>query len=169
MQSAQTKIFQSFDASNYRVAIIRACFNTDITQKMTESAVSTLDQYRVVSDKVKHFEVPGCVEIPLIASALAKTKKFDAIVVIGCVIKGDTPHFDYVCKIVSEGVLRVSLDNNLPIGFGIITVNTLAQAQDRISMGRDAAVAALHSSRIIKNPESTDYLDYDESDLINVI
>jgi 6,7-dimethyl-8-ribityllumazine synthase len=149
MQNAITKKFEVFDASDYNVAIVRACFNDEITSKMQDNAISTLHQYKVSNDNISLFEVPGCVEIPVILKALAETEDFDAIVALGCVIRGDTPHFDYVCKMVSEGVLKVSLDHTLPIGFGIATVNNLEQAIAREDIGADATVAALQSAKII--------------------
>jgi 6,7-dimethyl-8-ribityllumazine synthase len=149
MTNANIKKFEVFDASEYRVAIIRACYNDDITQKMTDESVSTLHEYGVLDEQISLFEVPGCVEIPVIADALAQTDDYDAIIAIGCVIKGETPHFDFVCKLVTEGVLRISLDHTIPIGFGVITVNTADQANNRIYMGKDATIAALQSAKII--------------------
>ena len=149
MQNANSKKFDPFDASEYNVAIVRACFNDHITGKMLQSSLETLHEYKVSDDNISLFEVPGCVEIPVILKALADTDDFDAVIALGCVIKGETPHFDYVCKMVSEGVLRVSLDHTLPVGFGIATVNTEEQAKARESLGRDATVAALQSAKLI--------------------
>jgi 6,7-dimethyl-8-ribityllumazine synthase len=81
--------------------------------------------------------------VPFALQKLAKTRQFDCLVALGCVIKGETPHFDYVCKMVQEGILKVSLDEHIPVGFGVITVLTMEQAKARTALGAQAASAAL--------------------------
>ncbi len=137
-----------FDGKKLRVGIVAAHFNQDITEKLLESTQATLVKYSVTDKNTTIISVPGSVEIPYALQALAKTKKYDCLVALGCVIQGDTPHFTYVCKMVQEGVLRVMLDYHIPIGFGVITANTKAQAEARTNSGAGATIAALELTRI---------------------
>lgn len=162
MQNSNTKQFEIFNASEYKVGIVRACFNDDITSEMLKSALTALAEYQVVKENIIVHEVPGCVEIPAVLKAMASTYSYDALIVLGAVIKGETPHFDYVCKMVSEGVLHVSLQNIIPVGFGIATVNSYEQAKARTRLGRDAVVAAIESAKIIKSEEVL--MDYTEDE-----
>ena len=133
----------TLDAHGIKVGIVVARFNTDITEGLLSSAMSKLYECKVEEENVAVRRVAGCVEIPYALQKLALTKRYDCLIALGCVVKGETPHFDYVCKMVQEGVLRVSLDQQIPIGFGIITTNNQAQAEARKNLGNDAAVAAL--------------------------
>ena len=133
----------TLDAHGIKVGIVVARFNTDITEGLLSSAMSKLYECKVEEENVSVRRVAGCVEIPYALQKLALTKRYDCLIALGCVVKGETPHFDYVCKMVQEGVLRVSLDQQIPIGFGIITVNNQAQAEARKNLGSDAAGAAL--------------------------
>ncbi len=142
--------FTPFDASKYKVAIVNAQFNTEIVNQLTENALEKLKQYQVPEDNIKIFSVPGCVEIPLLLEKAAQTKKYDCLIAIGVVIQGDTPHFEYVCKIASEGIQQVTLTHTIPVGFGILTLNNQAQATERIRAGGDAVEAALQSAKLIK-------------------
>lgn len=137
----KTKI--EIDGKKLRVGIVRARFNEHITAKMLAATVERLNEHGVLPKNIKVVTVAGSMEIPFALQKLAITKKYDCLVAVGCVIKGETPHFDYVCKMAQEGVLRVSLDNRLPIGFGITTVHNEAQAIARVALGADAATAAL--------------------------
>ncbi len=131
------------NAPNLKVGIVVARFNNDITNGLLDSALSALKKFKVKDQNIKILEVAGCVEIPFALQILAKTKKYDCLVALGCVIRGETPHFDYVCKMVQEGTLRVSLDFQIPIGFGVITVNNLKQANARHHLGAEATSAAV--------------------------
>lgn len=133
----------NLDGRGIKVGIVVARFNTEITEGLLESAMSKLYECKVEETNIKIIRVPGCVEIPFALQKLVLTKKYDCLVALGCVIRGETPHFDYVCKMVQEGVLRVSLEYQLPIGFGVITVNNQGQAAARKNLGSDAAAAAL--------------------------
>ena len=87
--------------------------------------------------------VAGSVELPFALNKLALSKKYDFLVALGCVVKGETPHFDYVCKMAQEGILEVMLEENIPVGFGVLTVNNIRQARARIHVGAESALAAL--------------------------
>ncbi|MBI4049914.1 MAG: 6,7-dimethyl-8-ribityllumazine synthase [Candidatus Doudnabacteria bacterium] len=149
---AQTVIkgnFERFDASEFKVGLVAAQFNKDITEGLLESAIGILDQYAVPKSSIAIYRVAGSIEIPVILQSLAKTKQYDCLLAIGAVIRGQTPHFDYVAKIVSEGVLRVMLDNSIPVGFGVLTCDNHEQARARIHVGGEAAEAALQSAKLI--------------------
>jgi len=125
-------------------------FNEDITKKLLDAAKTALQESGIKETDITVLEVPGAVEIPYALQELARTKKYTVLIAIGCVIQGDTPHFDYVCKMAQEGTLRVSLDHHIPIGFGVLTVNTEKQARARIHVGAEAAMAALELANLKK-------------------
>ncbi len=149
MQKSETANFEIFDASSYRVGVVVSQFNADITEKLLENCLKALKKYGVRDKNISVVRVAGAVEIPLLLQTLAKTKKYRCLVALATVIRGDTPHFEYVCKIVSEGVLRVSLDLHIPVGFGVLTCNTKKQAIARLKSAEGWAQAALHSARAI--------------------
>lgn len=133
----------SVSALGKKVGVVTSRFNQEITQALLAEAKSELLKAGVKSEDCKFVSVAGAMEIPFALKKLALSEKFDCLVAIGCVIKGETPHFDYVCKMAQEGVLKVSLDHAIPVGFGVITVNTLEQARARLHVGGEAALAAL--------------------------
>lgn len=142
MQNAHRPLV-TIDAHGIKVGIVVARFNDEITDGLLESAMSKLYECKVEEENIAVRRVPGCVEIPFALQKLALTKRYDCLIALGCVVKGETPHFDYVCKMAQEGVLRISLDHQIPIGFGIITANNQGQAIARKNLGSDAAAAAL--------------------------
>jgi 6,7-dimethyl-8-ribityllumazine synthase len=109
-----------FDGSAKRVGIVVARFNQAITDALLASAKSYLADCGVPESSIAIISVAGCGEVPFALQKLAKTKQFDCLVALGCVIRGETPHFDYVCKMVQEGVLQVSLDESIPVGFAAV-------------------------------------------------
>jgi 6,7-dimethyl-8-ribityllumazine synthase len=139
----KNKQYEYLDGKKLKVAIVVARFNGEITENLLASAMENLDKSKVNPKNIKIVQVAGAVEIPFALHKLAKTKKYDFLVALGCVIRGDTPHFDYVCKMAQEGVLKVMLEDNIPVGFGILSVNNLKQAEDRFHVGGEAAIAAL--------------------------
>jgi 6,7-dimethyl-8-ribityllumazine synthase len=155
MQQSTKSTIKTFDASSIKVGFVIAQFNSDITEAMLKNALAKCKEYNIPDKNIKISRVPGAVEIPLILQTMCQVNledaeydrepSFDFLVAIGCVIKGDTPHFDYVCKYACEGIMKVSLENTTPIGFGIITVNNHEQAKDRINCGSGALEAALIS------------------------
>ena len=142
--------FEKFNASDYRVAVVVSQFNGSISEDLLNDVLKMLNIYNLPENLIKIYRVAGCVEIPVILAKLAENKKYDCLVVIGAVIRGETSHFDYVAKIISEGVLKVMLDFGIPVGFGILTTDNIKQAQERASAGGAAAEAALHNARLLK-------------------
>ena len=114
-----------------QVGIIGGRFNEFITSKLIAGAKDALIRHGVKEENIDLAWVPGAFEIPLVAQKMAKTKKYDAIITLGAVIRGATPHFDYVCSEVSKGVATVSLQNEMPVIFGVLTVNSIEEAIER--------------------------------------
>ena len=138
----------SIDATGFKVAVAVSRFNESVTKKLLESTLETLKSSGVILEDIRIVEVAGAVELPYALHVLAQTKKYNCLIALGCVIRGETPHFDYVCKMAQEGVLRVSLDQSIPIGFGVLTVHNQDQAKARIHVGAEAALAALELAKI---------------------
>lgn len=131
-----------------RIAIIVSRFNEFVNRMMLDSAVATLLECGVSEDNVTVVWVPGAVEIPIAAQKVAATHRYDAIIAIGCVIQGGTPHFEYVCQAVNTGVGRVALDAGVPVIFGVLTTDSTEQALERADVsqgnkGREFALGAL--------------------------
>ena len=139
-----------FDASTYRVGIVTGQFNTEACESLVASAQEKLAQYHVPDDSIDVFRVSGSAELPTVLKHLATTKKYDALVAIGVIIRGATVHFDYVAKLATEGTLKVQMDYGIPIGFGVLMLEKHDQLPDRIRVGGDAVEAALQSAKIIK-------------------
>ena len=138
-----------------KFGIVVSRFNDFITNKLLEGAQDALLRHGVRQEDIDIARVPGAFEIPLIAQRLAQTKKYDAIICLGAVIRGGTPHFEYVASEVSKGIARVGLDTGLPVSFGIITADTLEQAIERAgtkqgNKGFDAAVSAIEMASLLK-------------------
>jgi 6,7-dimethyl-8-ribityllumazine synthase len=139
------------DARGLRFAIVVARFNSNITDKLLEGAREGLT--KALASDIAVFYVPGAFELPLAAQKLAKS--YDAIVALGAVIRGDTPHFDYVCDAAARGLLQVSLESGTPVSFGVLTTDTQAQAEARAggehgNKGYDAAMTAVEMARFGK-------------------
>lgn len=144
----KNKKYKYLDGSKLKAGIVVARWNGEITDKLLESALEALEKSKVNSKNIKVVSVAGAVEIPFALHKLAKSKKYDFLISIACVIRGDTPHFDYVCKMVQEGVLKIMIGDNIPVGFGVLTMNNLEQAKERIHVGEEAVLAALDLSLI---------------------
>jgi 6,7-dimethyl-8-ribityllumazine synthase len=117
--------------SGFNIAIVISRFNEGITQKLYDGAVERLKELHFKPEQITFVWVPGAVEVPLAAQRLAKTKQFEAIICYGAVIMGETKHFEYVCQQVSQGCQQVALTHNIPVIFGILTVETEEQAHER--------------------------------------
>jgi 6,7-dimethyl-8-ribityllumazine synthase len=138
-----------------KIGIVAARFNEFITNKLVGGAHDALTRHEVNSDDITVAWCPGAFEIPLIAKKLADSKKYDAILTLGAVIKGSTPHFDYVCAEVSKGVATVGLASEIPVIFGVLTTNSIEEAIERAgtkvgNKGFDAAVSALEMVNLLK-------------------
>ncbi len=141
---------------NLKIAIVAARFNEFITSKLIGGAEDILKRHEVEEKNISLVWVPGAFEIPLIAKKLANSKKYDAVITLGAVIKGSTPHFDYVCSEVSKGVASVSLESEIPVIFGVLTTNSIEEAIERAgtkagNKGADAALVAIEMISLIKN------------------
>ncbi|WP_306489637.1 6,7-dimethyl-8-ribityllumazine synthase [Anaerococcus octavius] len=136
-----------------KYAVVVARFNHFITDRLVEGCLDTLKRHGVKDEEIEIIRVPGAFEIPLAAQKASK-KDYDAIITLGAVIRGDTPHFDYVCAEVSKGVANVSLNTGKPIIFGVITTDTIDQAIQRAGIksgnkGSDAALSAIEMANLI--------------------
>ena len=136
-----------------KYAVVVARFNHFITDRLVEGCLDTLKRHGVKDEEIEIIRVPGAFEIPLAAQKASK-KDYDAIITLGAVIRGDTPHFDYVCAEVSMGVANVSLNTGKPIIFGVITTDTIDQAIQRAGVksgnkGSDAALSAIEMANLI--------------------
>lgn len=151
MQKAQQANFTLFDAHDWRIGIVVAQFNKHITTQLEGSALQRAASYQIDAANIDSFAVAGAVEIPLVLQRLAVNKRYNALLAIGCVINGETPHFEYVCRLVTDGILHVQLEHNTPIGFGVLTCNNEAQAQARASLGGEHLDAVLQQARLLQN------------------
>lgn len=150
MQKAKQAEYKPFDASLWKLGLVVAQFNKPITEQLQNSALDRAKEYKIPNSNITVLEVAGAIEIPLVLQRMAKSGDYDALLAIGCVIQGATPHFDYVCKFVTDGVLRVQLDYSMPIGFGILTCNDEAEAQARAQLGSEHLDAVLHQVKELR-------------------
>jgi 6,7-dimethyl-8-ribityllumazine synthase len=125
------------------VAIVVAKFNGEITTKLLESALDELETIGVRREQITVVPVPGAFELPLAAMALAKTRRYVCVVALGCVIRGETPHFEYVAGEAASGLQLAALETGIPVAFGVLTCDTLEQAEARVGKGADAVRTAL--------------------------
>lgn len=142
-------------AAGCRFAVVVSRFNEDVTAGLLQGALDTLAQAEVSTDDITIVRVPGAFEIPLAAMRLAETGQFDAIVTIGCLIKGDTMHFEYIASACSQGIVQASTATGVPIAFGVLTTLTDAQAEARSvpgpeNKGREAALAAIEMATLFR-------------------
>lgn len=143
-------------AGGLRFAIIVSRFNSFITDRLLGGAVDALERMGASSDSIDVVKVPGSMEIPVVANELGENGSYDAIICLGAVIRGDTPHFDYVSAESAKGVASASLETGVPTIYGILTCNTLEQAIDRAgakggNKGFDAAMTAIEMANLLKD------------------
>ena len=139
-----------------KFGLVASRFNEFITKKLLEGAQDALLRHGVNKEDIEITLVPGSFEIPLIAQKLAQTKRYDAVICLGAVIRGGTPHFDYIAAEVTKGIAKVGLDTGLPVIYGVITADTLEQAIERAgtkagNRGFAAAVDAIEMASLLKN------------------
>jgi 6,7-dimethyl-8-ribityllumazine synthase len=142
-------------AQGLKFGIIAARFNDFITGRLVEGALDGLQRHGANEDDIEIVKVPGAYEIPLAAKMLAQSKKYNAIICLGAVIRGATPHFEYVSAEVSKGIASVSLDSNVPVIFGVLTTDTIEQAIERAgtksgNKGWDAALSAIEMANLMR-------------------
>lgn len=145
-------------AKGIRVGIVAARFNEFITSKLLSGAMDGLVRHDVQEEDIHVAWVPGAFEIPLIASKMAKSGKYDAVICLGAVIRGSTSHYDYVCNEVSKGVAAVGLDSGIPVLFGVLTTENIEQAIERAgtkagNKGYDCALSAIEMVNLIREIE----------------
>lgn len=142
-------------AEGMKVGIVVARFNEFITSKLLSGAIDGLVRHDVNEDDVDVAWVPGAFEIPLVASKMAKSRKYDAVICLGAVIRGSTSHYDYVCNEVSKGIAAVSMENDIPVMFGVITTENIEQAIERSgskagNKGYECALGAIEMVNLIR-------------------
>jgi len=145
----QTGRAPELDGTGLRVAVVVARFNDVLTGALLERCRKHLDGHGVT--EIREDWVPGAFELPLAAKRLAATGRYDAVVAIGAVVRGDTPHFDYVAGECAAGVMRAQLETGVPIVFGVLTTDTVAQAQERLDKGAEFADAAVEMAQLLRS------------------
>ena len=146
-------------AEGLKIGIVAARFNEFIVSKLIGGAEDALKRHGVREEDIELAWVPGAFEIPLIAQKMAHSKKYDAVICLGAVIKGATSHYDYVCAEVSKGIATVSLNSSIPVMFGVLTTDSIEQAIERAgtkagNKGFDVAVSAIEMCNVIKTLEN---------------
>lgn len=142
-------------AQDIKIGIVAARFNEFIVSKLLSGAIDGLTRHNVTESDIELAWVPGAFEIPLIAGKMAKSGKYDAVICLGAVIRGNTTHYDYVCSEVSKGVAHVALESGIPVMFGVLTTENIEQAIERAgtkagNKGYDCAVSAIEMVNLMK-------------------
>ena len=143
------------NAESFSFAIVASRWNEFISNRLVEGALDGLERLGAQQERVEVFRVPGAFEIPLLALRLAESEKFDAVICLGAVIRGDTPHFEYICAEVSRGIGQAALETGVPIVFGVLTTETVAQAIERadpakFNRGGEAAKVAIEMATVLR-------------------
>ncbi len=146
-----------YDVKDAKIAIIAGRWHALIVDGLMEGAIACLKKHGVTDDNITLIRAPGAFEIPLLVQKVAAQQQYDAIITLGAVIRGDTPHFEYVAGTCVNGMAQISLDYDVPVAFGVLTVNTLEQALERIGgkpeighKGEEAALSALEMINLLK-------------------
>lgn len=145
----------NFSGKGLKVGIVAGRFNEFITSKLIGGALDALKRHEVSEDDISLAWVPGAFEIPLVVKKMAESGKYDAVIALGAVIRGATPHFDYVCAEVSKGVAQVGLSSGIPVMFGVLTTNSIEEAIERAgtkagNKGFDVANGAIEMCNLLK-------------------
>jgi 6,7-dimethyl-8-ribityllumazine synthase len=152
MQAADKGQATDLDGTDLRVGIVQARFNEQLTQQLASSCIDELVKLGVAAKHIRHVTVPGALEVPVALNAMAESGRFDALVALGCIIRGETYHFELVANESGAGVTRVSLDHELPIANAILTVENEDQAWARAEeKGRDAARVAVEMANLLED------------------
>ena len=152
MQASDNGADMPLDGEGLRIAIVRARFNDAITEKLEEACLAELAVLGVAGKHIKQVSVPGALEIPVVLKALAESEEYEALIALGCIIRGETYHFELVANESGAGVTRVALDHQVPIANAILTVENEAQAWARAeSKGRDAARVAVEMATLMED------------------
>ena len=152
MQHADRGTAAQLNGEGLRIGIVRARFNESLTRALAEACLAELSALGVADDDIEQFLVPGALEIPVALKALAETEDYDALVALGCIVRGETYHFELVANESGAGVTRVALDHLLPVANAILTVENEAQAWARAAdKGRDAARVAVEMANLMED------------------
>lgn len=152
----QPKIYEGkLSAGGFRFAIVASRWNDFISSRLLEGALDALERLGAASEAVKIYKVPGAFEIPLVALTAAESEEFDAVICLGTIIRGQTPHFEYIANEVTRGIGQASLETGVPVVFGIVTADNLDQAIDRAGVklgnkGFEAATTAVELANLYK-------------------
>lgn len=154
MQQEITVLEGMLTGRGYRFGLVVSRFNEFIGGKLLDGALDALRRHEVVAENISTAWCPGAFEIPLVAKKLAQTERFDALICLGAVIRGSTPHFDYVAGEAAKGIAQVSLETGVPIAFGVLTTDTIEQAIERAgtkagNKGFEAAMAAIEMANLL--------------------
>lgn len=146
-------------AEGHRFAIVSSRFNDFMVSHLVQGAIDTLVRHGVTADMIEHFLVPGAFELPLAAKRIIKTQRFDAVIALSVIIRGGTPHFDFVAAECSKGLANIAMEADIPVSFGVITADTIEQAIERSgtkagNKGSDAALGALEMTSLFKQISS---------------
>lgn len=150
MQDANKGSAAALDGKGLRIGIVQARFNEDITDALAAACLGELEQLGVAADDIDRVSVPGALEVPIALQALAERKRYHALIALGCIIRGETYHFELVANESGAGVSRVALDHRIPVANAILTTENLDQALARqTDKGRDAARVAVEMARLL--------------------
>ncbi|WP_018865211.1 6,7-dimethyl-8-ribityllumazine synthase [Thioalkalivibrio sp. ARh3] len=155
MHEIETLEGEFTDAANHRYGLLLARFNSLIVERLLEGAVDTLKRHGVDEKNLTIARVPGAYELPLAAQTMARSGRYDAVIALGCVIRGSTPHFDYVAGEAAKGLAQVQMAEDLPISFGVLTTDSIEQAIERAgtkagNKGADAAMGAIEMVSLMR-------------------
>lgn len=151
-------------AEGFRFAIVVSRWNDELTARLADRAVAALIERGVADDDIETFRVPGAFELPVACLRVAKTRDFDAVIALGVVIRGDTPHFEYVAGQAASGVLQASMQTGVPVMFGVVTADTMQQALERCGEGADnkgyeAAISAVEMVNVFREMDRRGEID----------
>ena len=149
MSGAHAEFDEGLSGAGLRIGIVQARFNAHIGDRLREGCMAELQRRGVAEDDIEVITVPGALEIPLALKALAQSDEFDALIALGCVIRGETYHFELVCNESARGITQVQLDQMAPVANAILTVENQAQAEARISKGAEAARVAIEMALML--------------------
>src|SRR5947209_7759655 len=150
------RVFEGqLSAAGLRFAIVVSRFNSFITERLLGGALDALTRAGAAADQIDIIKVPGSWEVPLVAAEVARQHRYDAVICLSCVIRGETPHFDYVAGEAAKGIAHAAIETGIPVAFGVLTTNTLEQAIDRAgakggNKGFDAAMTAIEMANLLR-------------------
>ena len=153
--------FGNISAEEFHFAIVVSRWNDSLTSKLANGAVQALTEAGASKDAIEIFQVPGAFELPLASMKAAESGRFDAVIALGVVIRGETPHFDFVARQAAAGIMQASIETGIPVMFGVVTANTQEQAEARCggavgNKGYEAAMSAIEMANLIREMEAAD-------------